>query len=463
MHRRRTRILTVALVCATLAGCGSSDASDAGSNTVRTAPVPVDPGPGPTSFSASVRLETIADGLDAPIAVVARPGREQLWVAERAGRIRVITRTTTWDAAAGRTTRSGYTLEKGTVLDLSELTSTTGERGLLGLAFSTDGQTLYVDHTSTTGDIIIASYAITDQLDYSGAPPTTRPSTGSRGTTTSGPTSTTSPPTTSLPGPVSRPRIDPGTRKVLLTIAHRGASNHNGGQLALGPDGYLYIGTGDGGRPTDAANAQDPQSLLGKILRIDPAVSDGTTPYSIPPTNPFAQGAGAPEVWALGLRNPWRFSFDRSTGDLWIGDVGQNEREEIDLLAHDREPGANLGWPIREGDLDHDTGLTIAPGVSEELVEPVATYAHDDGNCAITGGFVHRGAAISALQGVYLYADNCTSRVRGLLSRRGVPLDDHALTADVEPGTLVSFGQDDQGEVYVVSSSGTIAVLVGTR
>jgi hypothetical protein len=172
-------------------------------------------------------------------------------------------------------------------------------------------------------------------------------------------------------------------------------------------------------------------------------------------------GGGAPEVWALGLRNPWRFSFDRRTGDLWIGDVGQSEREEIDLLAHDAAPGANLGWPLREGNIEGSSSVTSAPAASPDLVEPVATYSHEDGNCAITGGFVYRGTAIAALQGIYVYGDYCASKVRGLLSRRGVRLDDHALSTSVDPQSLVSFGQDDQGEMYVVSSAGTIAVLAG--
>ncbi len=454
-------------MCAALAGCGSSGSSGSrrDTTTARNTTATIDPGPGPTTFAAPVRLDPVASGLDSPIALVARPGREQLWVAERAGRVRVISRTTTWDTTRGRTIRTGYTLAPGAVLDLSGLTSTEGERGLLGLAFASDGQTLYVDHTTIEGDIVIAAYTVTDQLDYSGAPssatgPSAGPGTGASTTTT-----TSSPGSTTTPGPVSRPRIDPSSRRVLLRIAHRGATNHNGGQLALGPDGYLYIGTGDGGRPADAGNARDPRSLLGKILRIDPAVSEGATPYAIPPTNPFSISGGAPEVWALGLRNPWRFSFDRSTGDLWIGDVGQADREEIDRLAADGDPGADLGWPLREGDLDHDTSATIAPGGAGELVEPVATYDHGDGNCAITGGFVYRGAAIPALQGVYLYGDHCTSAIRGLLSRRGAPLDDHALGVGVGvgSGTLVSFGQDDQGEVYVVSSEGTISVLTGTR
>ncbi len=443
----------VLLATSVMAGCGTSTKSNAAGVDSITTTAPIDPGPGPTTFTAAVRLDPVASGLDSPIALVARPMRNQLWVAERGGHIKVIARTTTWDLTRSQATRSGYQLQPSAVLDLSDLTSTEGERGLLGLAFSSDGQTLYVDHTAKNGDIVIASYAITDVLDDSGAP------TIPEDNVDPSPSSTTS----TAPLSVSRPRVDPSSRKVLLTISHRTANNHNGGQLALGPDGYLYIGTGDGGRPVDASNAQDPRSLLGKILRIDPAVTDGSTPYSIPETNPFAQSGGAPEVWALGLRNPWRFSFDRRTGDLWIGDVGQSEREEIDELVHDAAPGANFGWPLREGNIDGGSSATTAAGTATDLVEPVTAYPHTDGNCAITGGFVYRGTAITALQGVYVYGDHCTSQLRGLLSRRGVRLDDHTLRASVDPQSLVSFGQDDQGEVYVVSSSGTIAVLVGTK
>ena len=463
------RAACLVLLCASLltVAC-SSPITEAGSGeTTRSTRTSVDPGPGPMTFSARIRLDTVTDGLDEPIAMTARPMRNQLWIAERAGRIRVITKDTEWDLASARAVRDGYTLAPGSVLDISSLTSTDGERGLLGLAFSSDGRTLYVDHTATNGDIIVASYAVTDPLDYSGAPTTTtRPR--SRAPSTPSTTATTDP-SSGTPGPVPRPRIDTSSRRVLLTIDHRAANNHNGGQLMLGPDGYLYIGVGDGGRPADARNAADPDSLLGKILRIDPAAATGELPYAIPSDNPFAGGGGAPEIWTLGLRNPWRFSFDQRSGDLWIGDVGQSRWEEIDRLARSAGGGADLGWPTMEGDQPYGSGDgsgTARPdgsGSERELTEPVLTYSHDTGACAVIGGFVYRGAAIPALQGVYIHGDHCTGALRGLLSRNGVALDDHALDVSVDRSTLSGFGQDDQGELYVISASGTLSVMVGAK
>ncbi len=455
-----------------LTSCGSTSTTDAQGSVATTRP-PVDPGPGPTSFSSRVRLEEVTDGLDDPIAMTNRPMRNQLWIAERAGRVRVITKDTNWDLSAGRVVRDGYTLARNPVLDLSSITSTEGERGLLGLAFSSDGRTLYVDHTAPNGDIVVASYAVTDPLDFSGAPATTtttRPSSRSRETPT--PSETAPPPRSSpsTPGPVPSPRIDSSTRKVLLTIDHRDANNHNGGQLTLGPDGYLYIGVGDGGRTADARNAADPESMLGKILRIDPAVPDGSLPYSIPSDNPFLRSGGAAEVWALGLRNPSRFSFDRRGGDLWIGDVGQNTSEEIDRLAADSPGGRDFGWPTRKGDqpVENSAGASgnsnaggSAAATAREPVDPVLTYPHDGGACAVVGGFVYRGAAIPALSGVYIYGDRCTGVLTGLLSRNGALLDDHRLGAPVDPGSLAGFGQDDQGELYVISASGTLSVIMG--
>ena len=464
----RTGLLVLLGASLLLPACGSTaPGSDTAGPATTTAPA-ADPGPGPMEFSAGIRLETIATDLTDPVAMTARPMRNQLWVAEREGRVRVITKDTNWDVSAAKVVRDGYTLAPDPVLDLSALTSTEGERGLLGLAFSSDGRTLYVDHTATNGDIVVASYVVTDPLDFSGAPTTTttiRP--GARTTpNTAAPAPSPAPSGPTTPGPVPRPRIDPASRSVLLTIDHRGATNHNGGQLARGPDGYLYIGVGDGGRPADARNAADPESMLGKILRIDPAVPDGPLPYSSPSDNPFLHGGGAAAVWATGLRNPWRFSFDRRSGDLWIGDVGQNTTEEIDRLAADSPGGADLGWPAREGDHAYenaptDSGDASAGDRDHASIEPVLTYDHDGGACAVIGGFVYRGSAIPALAGVYLYGDHCTGTLRGLLSRNDVVLDDHPLGARVEPGTLTGFGQDDQGELYVMSMSGTLSVIVG--
>jgi glucose/arabinose dehydrogenase len=243
-------------------------------------------------------------------------------------------------------------------------------------------------------------------------------------------------------------------------MEHERATLHRGSHLALGPDGFLFIstiGTGAGIVP-DAA--QDPNSRFGKILRIDPSINEVDLPYSIPSDNPFAAGGGAPEVWALGIRAPRGFSFDRSNGDLWLGDAGGDDLEEIDLITHGRRPGVNLGWPVRQGDQPSQQAIDGGITPSSELTEPVMTYPHTEGRCAVIGGYVYRGSAIAGLQGVYLYADQCTGELRGLLSRRGVVLTDKRLNASIEPSTLSGFGQDDQGELYILTTAGTLSIIM---
>jgi hypothetical protein len=352
--------------------------------------------------------------------------------------VRVLSVDTTWDRTTGKTKHTGYTLLPGAVLDLSALTTTDGERGLLGIAFSTDGRTLYVDHTATNGDIEVAAYTVEDASSFSGG-------TGVR-----------------APQADTVIKIDPASRRDLLTISHRENANHNGGQLVLGPDGYLYVGVGDGGGSGDVpGNAQNTDSLLGKILRIDPAGAALGTAYAIPADNPFVAGGGKPEIYLWGVRNPWRFSFDRGDGDLWIGDVGQGAVEEIDWLPASSGAGRgyNLGWNWFEGDTRFTTDGTPPKG----LVDPLHTYTHDNGRCSITGGYVYRGTAVPKLAdtgGTYVYGDYCTGEIRGLLSRKGIVLDDRALGADVKPGTLVSFGEDEQGELYALSADGTLYLVV---
>lgn len=428
-----------------------------------------DPGPGPMTIDSSLRLDpVVASGLDSPTVVANRPMRNQLWIGEKAGRVRVVTVETDWDLEGGRVKRTGYNLETGVVLDISNLVDTEGERGLLGLAFSTDARTLFVDYTDKKGDVVVASYVVTDAPVV---PPTTT-TTVKRSTSTIPTTTTTtttildpSASTTTidpLRGKLGITTIDPSSRIVLLTIPHDDKTNHNGGQLAIGPDGYLYIGVGDGGGSGDPeGNAQDSESLLGKILRIDPGQSSIIAPYNIPPTNPNVDGDGSPEVWILGVRNPWRFSFDRSNGDLWIGDPGESSLEEIDRLPRSTGPGrgANLGWNWFEGSKRFEKDGTPP----DNLVAPIHTYPHSDGACSVIGGYVYRGPAIPSLQGTYIFGDYCTGEVSGLLSRRGVLLDTKTLGAKVEQNSLVSFGQDDQGELYVLSSSGGLFRLVSAR
>lgn len=452
------------LLVGLLGACGSSSDAAGPGDLLAATSTTIDPGPGPTSFDAAIRLDPVVSGLDDPIAVVARPMRNQLWVAERAGRVRVVTRVTAWDIPTGKVRREGYRLESDPVLDISQLTTTDGTRGLLSLAFSTDGQTLYLHHTGTDGELIVARYSVTDPLDSSdptddGSAPGTGPD-GAQSTTSTRVTSerASSPPTT-MPARISRPTIDPGSRMVLLDIEHERALQHYGGHLALGPDGYLYISTGGTGKGIPLRSGQDPDSLHGKILRIDPSVAEGDRPYSIPEDNPFAHGGGSPEVSVLGVRNPWRFSFDRATGAMWIGDVGQDQLEEIDVIARDAAQGANLGWPVREGDLPFARGSDEGITAFSELTDPILVYPHSEDRCAVIGGYVYRGSAVRALDGVYLYADHCTGELRGLLSRRGVVLADRRLDASIEPSTLNGFGQDDDGEVYVLTTTGTLSVI----
>ena len=253
--------------------------------------------------------------------MASRVGRNRLWIAERGGRVRILSINTTFDKATGRTRHTGYTLLPGAVLDISALTTTDGERGLLGIVFSSDGRTLYVDHTATNGDIQVASYAIVDKRAFSGGD-------GVR-----------------APQADTVVDIDPASRQTLLTIPHQQASNHNGGQLVLGPDGYLYVGVGDGGGAGDTAgNAQNTDTLLGKILRIDPAGAALGSLYAIPADNPFAGGGGRPEIYLYGVRNPWRFSFDTANGDLWVADVGQGAVEEIDGCRPAPAPAGAPTW-----------------------------------------------------------------------------------------------------------------------
>jgi glucose/arabinose dehydrogenase len=236
---------------------------------------------------------------------------------------------------------------------------------------------------------------------------------------------------------------DPASEEVILTILQPFA-NHNGGQLAFGPeDEYLYVGMGDGGSGGDPLNnGQSPGTLLGKLLRID--VESGVKPYGVPPDNPFLLSSGyLPEIWALGLRNPWRFSFDRGTGDLYIGDVGQGNFEEIDFQPAGDLVGRNYGWNVMEGANCYNSATCNTAG----LTLPVFVYDHSLG-CSVTGGHVYRGSAIPSLQGVYLFGDFCSGRIWGL--RKSGAAWDNALLADTTL-TITTFGEDEAGNVYVVN------------
>lgn len=229
--------------------------------------------------------------------------------------------------------------------------------------------------------------------------------------------------------------------EILLTVAQPFA-NHNGGQLAFGPDGYLYLALGDGGSGGDPfGNAQNTNVLLGKILRLD---VDGAAPYAIPPDNPFASGGGRPEIWAYGLRNPWRFAFDRVTGELWAGDVGEDQYEEIDTIRR----GGNYGWAIMEGAHCFNSATCNTTG----LILPVFEYTHSEG-CSVTGGYVYRGNALSALQGRYLFTDFCSAKVWTLLPLAGGAVQVGML--DTLLGSPSSFAEDQAGELYALNLAGS--------
>jgi glucose/arabinose dehydrogenase len=334
-----------------------------------------------------VRLVRIAD-LFQPVALAERPGPEELYVAQKTGEVVLL-----------REDRATL------VLDISGEVSKGGEQGLLGLTFSPDGAFMYLNFTDIEGDTHVTEFRMEDD------------------------------------------RPDPTSRREVLFV-DQPYSNHNGGHLAFGPDGYLYVGMGDGGSGGDPMDvAQSLGSPLGKMLRIDPRPTGGR-PYGIPPDNPFADRAGArPEIWAYGLRNPWRWSFDRQTGDLWIGDVGQSAREEIDFQPGSSPGGENYGWDGYEGTLEFE------PPLPEDAVPPVYDYGRTRG-ASVIGGYVYRGTEIEGLQGAYLFGDFYEPAVRLLKVDEGDVTGHRELGVKV-PG-LSSFGEDLDGELYALSLGGPV-------
>jgi glucose/arabinose dehydrogenase len=239
--------------------------------------------------------------------------------------------------------------------------------------------------------------------------------------------------------------LDSGSEQPILTL-DQPFRNHNGGHIMFGPDGFLYIGFGDGGSRADPqGNGQNVNTLLGAILRID---VDGGRPYAIPPDNPFAGGGGRPEIYAWGLRNPWRFTFDRATGDLWLGDVGQNDIEEIDLIVR----GGNYGWNLREG-----TAIFRRGGPTGGLIGPVGQYRHNLG-CSITGGYVYDGGAVAGLGGAYVFGDFCSGRIWAqFAAEEGRPIR-QLVDTDL---SITSFGQANDGRLFVLDLRGAVFQLVG--
>jgi glucose/arabinose dehydrogenase len=386
---------------ALLAGCGGcGDSGRNGSGTAADAggpPVATPDEKPQLTASRGVRLRRVGT-FSSPIYVTAPPGdRRRLFVVERAGRIRVL--------------RDGRKLS-APFLDISSNVRTDSERGLLSMAFAPDYQSsgrFYVYFTDRTGDIRIQEFR------RSGKDP-------------------------------NRAAADSGRN--LLTIGHREAGNHDGGQLQFGPDGHLYAGIGDGGGAGDTSNhGQSVGTDLGKLLRIDPR-SRGR-PFGVK-GNPFVSRGGArPEIWAYGLRNPWRFSFDRRTGDLVIADVGQDTEEEIDFARRGRGRGANYGWNVFEGRRRFRSGS--APG----HVGPRVVHSHSSGYCSITGGYVVRDRSLGSLYGRYVYGDLCKPALRSVkLGRRRGASGDRPVGVSVQQ--LVSFGEDARGRVYAVSIEGRV-------
>jgi glucose/arabinose dehydrogenase len=391
----KSRLLALALpACALiLAACGGHKhvalppTTTTSSSTSTTNPIGTPP---------AIKITPIANAAS-PTYVTQQPGdNATLYVTERAGIVQAI--------------HNGI-LDATPVLDITSEVSTDGERGLLSMAFSpTNSSLFYVDFTDKTGDIHITEF-------------------------TMGPDRT----------------VDLHTQRDLLVIPHSAQNNHNGGQLQFGPDGDLYIGVGDGGSEGDPdKNGQNLTVLLGKILRINPQ-PDGKNQYTIPYDNPFAKQPGARgEIWAYGLRNPWRFSFDTLDGQdqgMWIGDVGQNNWEEVDHTGADPKGGENYGWSLREGDAKEDGDKP------KGAIDPIYEYPHSNGACAITGGYVYRGAAIPALSGRYIFADYCTGQLMAL-TQVGTTWQQTNLTAKVSD--IESFGVDNKGELYTVSLDGQI-------
>ena len=353
-----------------------------------------------TPSPLEIDLSLFANGFSSPVGLY-HAGDERLFVIEQAsGRIKVI------DA-------NGNAL--GDFLNINSLISTGGERGLLGLAFhpnyASNGR-FFVNYTNNQGNTVVAEYSVS-----------------------------------------ANPNVaNPTATQNIITI-NQDFGNHNGGHIAFGPDGYLYIGMGDGGSAGDPNNrAQNRQSLLGKMLRLD---VDAGSPYAIPSDNPFVGDATtADEIWAIGMRNPWKFAFDRETGDLWIADVGQNIKEEINFEAANSGGGLNYGWRCYEGFSTFNTN-----GCSGTYTDPLADFSHNNpySFCSITGGYVYRGSEFPNMQGKYFFTDYCAGSIYAMSNFNGV-WDDDEVNAQLNFGN-VAFGEGANGDLYIVTISGNIYKL----
>lgn len=351
--------------------------------------------------SITIDLQQVVEGFNQPVGIAnAGDGSQRLFIVEKRGIIRIL--------------RDGALI--GTpFLDISDRVGSSGsEQGLLGLAFHpgyADNGLFFVNYTDLAGNTVISRFSVTAEPD----------------------------------------QANPDSELVLLTL-EQPASNHNGGHLAFGPDGFLYIGMGDGGAAGDKfRNAQNGQTLLGAILRLDVAHASEAQPYAIPVDNPFI---GDPtvrdEIWAIGLRNPWRYSFDRVTGDLYIADVGQDTYEEINIQPADSTGGENYGWPIMEGQHCYPGGGACSQA---DLALPVVEYQHSYG-CSVAGGYVYRGQEFQTLTAIYFFGDYCSGRVWGLMRSA----DGGWQVAQLAQGSIAlsSFGEDEEGELYVLDFRGGV-------
>ncbi len=398
---KRALFVIALLWSLTLAACVSGQARSAATHasvsSTGTAPTSASTAPARPA-AGKVRLVRLAS-FSEPTYVTGAPGEpSRVFVLQRSGQVMLLVH--------------GHKRSRP-FLDLGSSVYSAGsdEQGLLGIAFPADyarSGLFYLDYTIAGNDIRIARFRRSAS---------------------------------------SADLADPASGQTVLTIEHRAYANHNGGQLAFGPEGDLYIGVGDGGSEDDPdRNGQNTDTLLGKILRIDPSPRGG---YTIPSGNPFVGQAGKrPEIWAYGLRNPWRFSFDRKTGAMVIGDVGQDREEEVDFAPAGAGAGANYGWSVWEGD------LRLRSGQAPHAVFPVLTVSHSDGYCALIGGYVVRDPSLPELYGRYLFGDYCRPEIESVELAHG-----HASalrSTGLQVSALSSFGQDAQGHVYVASLNGSV-------
>ena len=356
--------------------------------------------------AAAVKLTVVATGLSDPVLVTSpNDGTQRLFIVQKTGSIRIV---------------QNGALQPGVFFDISHWVSKGEEQGLLGLAFHPSFKTnrkFYVNYTDRNGTTVVREYKAS---------------------------------------PSDPNHVQSGSGRTIIRIAQPYA-NHNGGNLAFGPDGYLYIGMGDGGSGGDPGNrAQNVNTLLGKMLRININFTSGSKAYRIPATNPYVGRAGLDEIWQRGLRNPWRFSFDRATGNLWIGDVGQNRYEEVDRAVKASTGdgrGYNWGWHVMEGLHCYTPSRCSSSGKRLPLLE----YSHStNSRCAITGGYVYRGSAIPSLAGWYVFGDYCSGEVLAVPSGASSKPAPVTLFGTGSGRLVSSFGQDWAGELYVVDLGGTV-------